>query len=341
MNIFITGINGFIGSNLARILTEKGQAVSGSIRRMESSGQLKHLNLRLLCGDILDQEFLEASLQNQDIVYHIAALVSDWGHASQFLAINVEGSKNVARAALSNRVKRLVYISSTAVYGLSGFRDATEAKRYNCDGNHYAESKKLAESWLNEFCRQNSLPLTIIQPANVFGPHDLRFFFQFSQALETGFLPYIRQGVALTCPSYVENLAEALWLAGTHPHANRETFIVSDGLEINWRQFIEKICCHLDIKPPGRSVSNSFAQRLASVFELVYKIFKIPTAPPVTRYRIRNFGLDYHFSIAKIKTMLGYSPVISIDEAIQRTVLWYRQYLKEKSHVHQTGRSKI
>ncbi len=330
MNIFITGVNGFIGSNLARYLVEKEQIVSGSTRR-ENNHSLNN-GTRLFKGDIQEKSLLDACFKNQDIVYHVAAHVSDWGNESQFTSVNVEGTKNVARAVLKNNVKKLVYVSSTAVYGIIGFRDCTEVSSYNCDGSLYAHSKMQAEVWLLNFSRRNNISMVIVQPANVFGPGDCRFFFSFVRVLDKGMLSYIENGAALTCPTYVENLTEALWLAGTHPNAVGEKFIISDGLEINWRRFIEKICTELDITPPRRSVSYSFAYKLASALELIYKFFKIPTAPPLTRYRIRNFGLDYHFSIDKIKNVLGYSPSIPIDEAIRRTALWYRQYLKEKKN---------
>lgn len=332
MNIFITGINGFIGSNLARFLLEKGHTVSGSVRTAGNLSSLSGLKSRLVTGDISDSRFLDSCFKNQDIVYHVAAYASDWGKKSQFISVNVEGTKNVAHAALKNNVRRLVYISSTAVYGITGFRDCTEVSSYNCDGSFYAVSKIRAEQWLRDFAQEHNISIVIVQPANVFGPGDKKFFLTFARALEKGTLSFIENGAALTCPTYVENLAGALWLVGTNPKANGETFIISDGLEINWRQFIEKICSNLNIKTPRRSVSYSFAFRLASAFEMVYKICGSPNAPPFTRYRIRNFGLDYHFSIDKIRNVLGYSPSISIDEAIHRTSLWYRQYLKEKKN---------
>jgi len=338
MNIFITGINGFIGSTLARFLVDKKLNVSGSFRRKNNRPLLS--TVRLFRGDIREQAFLDASFENQDIVYHVAALVSDWGSESLFTSVNVDGTKNVARAVLKNNVRKMVYVSSTAVYGISGFRNVVETTPYFCDGSYYAYSKMQAEQWLRDFSKEHGISLVIVQPANVFGPGDYRFFYPFARALEKGMLAYIENGAALTCPAYVENLADALWRAGTHPAAIGETFIISDGLGINWRQFIEKICNELELRHLRRSVSYAFAYRLASAYELVYKFFNIPFAPPFTRYRIRNFGLDYHFSIEKIKNALGYSPLISIDEAIRRTAHWYRLSQKENKNAHQTGRGK-
>jgi len=126
MNIFITGINGFIGSSLARHLLQMGYQVSGSVRKTSDLSFLKDLSVDLFAGHIGNESFLEKCLQGQDLIYHVAALASDWGSMSTFYNINVRGTMNVAKAALKAGVSRLVFVSSTAVYGLTGYRNRTE-----------------------------------------------------------------------------------------------------------------------------------------------------------------------------------------------------------------------
>jgi dihydroflavonol-4-reductase len=111
MNIFITGINGFIGSSLARYLLDKGHRVSGSVRKTSDLSFLNDLPVHLFTGDIGDESFLLDCFKDQDIVYHIAALASDWAPLKTFHKINVQGTINAAKAALSCGVKRFVYVS--------------------------------------------------------------------------------------------------------------------------------------------------------------------------------------------------------------------------------------
>ena len=112
-------------------------------------------------------------------------------------------------------------------------------------------------------------------------------------------ITFINGGKAWTCPTYIENLTEALWLAATKEEAIGETFIISDGLKIDWKEFITKICLALGIKPPRISIGYHFAYTLAILTENIFKLFRFRGEPPITRYRIRNAGLDYHFSIEK------------------------------------------
>lgn len=116
-----------------------------------------------------------------------------------------------------------------------------------------------------------------------------------------------------------------------------ETFIITDGLEINWKTYISKICRQLQIPAPRRSVSFETAFQLALWLGSVYSFFKISNPPPITRYRVCNFGRDYHFSIDKAKHVLGYVPAIGIDQAVRRTVAWYHESKRSNLNDNSTG----
>lgn len=331
MNIFITGVNGFIGSSLARYLVEMGHQISGSVRNSSDLSFLDDLKTNIFTGTIDDRDFLDTCFQNQDIIFHVAGLASDWGTKRAYYKTNVIGTINVARAALNAGVKRLVFVSSTAVYGLMGYRHRNEKDPRPTKNFPYAETKRAAEEWLKSFAIENNFPVTIVQPANVFGPNDRTFFIKFADGLKKGMVRFINQGNAWTCPTYIDNLTQALWLAATHKDATGETFIISDGLEINWRQFVEKICREMEVPEPRISLGFRFVYFISSIVELAFRALPVPKEPPINRYRIRNFGIDYHFSIEKAKRVLGFSPRVDIDEAVKRTAQWYKEFREQKT----------
>lgn len=330
MNIFITGINGFIGSSLARYLAAMGHHVSGSVRDSSDLSFLNDVKVNAFTGTIDDREFLSRCFQGQEIIFHVAGLASDWGTRRAYYQTNVIGTMNVAQAAFAVGAKRLVFVSSTAVYGLIGYRHRTEDDPRPRENFPYAETKREAEDWLKSFAIEKNFPVTIVQPANVFGPNDRTFFIKFADGLKKGMVRFINQGHAWTCPTYIENLTHALWLAATHPDAINETFIISDGLEINWRQFVEKICHELEMPVPRISLGFHLVYVISGIIELIYRMLPVPKEPPINRYRIRNFGIDYHFSIEKAQRMLGFAPHVSIDEAVRRTVQWYKEFREKK-----------
>ncbi|MFQ5867478.1 MAG: NAD-dependent epimerase/dehydratase family protein [bacterium] len=328
MKAFITGINGFIGSNLAARLIEEGQEVSGLVRKTSDLSFLEGLKVKLFFGDLSNRALLNKATQGVNVVYHVAGLASDWGPIELFRKINVEGTKNLLESSVKSGVKRFVFISSAAVHGFGGFHNATEDSQKMATIFPYCITKKEAEDLVNRFHRQRGLPTLIIRPGNVFGPKDRTTFVKMAQLLEKGQMVYINRGRALTCPTYIENLVDAVLLAGGRKDTVGETYIITDGLKITWKEYIDKIAEKLGVRRPLFSIPYCLAYSAGGICEAILKLFRSKRPPIITRYRIANAGKNYHFSIEKAKTKLGYQPRVSLDEAIQRTVKWYKSSLK-------------
>jgi len=316
---------------LAARLIEQGQEVSGLVRKTSNLSFLEELRVRLFFGDLSDRALLDIATQGVDVVYHVAGLASDWGPIELFRKINVEGTKNLLESSLKSGVKRFVFISSTAVHGFEGFHNATEESPKMAIIFPYCITKKEAEDLVNRFHRERGLPTLIIRPGNVFGPKDRTTFVKMAELLEKGQMVYINRGRALTCPTYIENLIDAILLAGGRKDTVGETFIITDGLKITWKEYIDKIADELGVRRPLFSIPYSLAYSAAAVAEAILKLFRSKTPPIITRYRIANAGKDYHFSIEKAKTKLGYQPRVSLDEAMKITVKWYTSNSKYRT----------
>jgi dTDP-4-dehydrorhamnose reductase len=113
---FITGINGFIGSNLAKQLIDQGVEVYGLVRKSSDLSFIKGLNLKLFRGDITNPGTLIPEWFNDiDTVFHVAGLAADWGPYGLFYKINVEGARNLAQVCARFDCK-IVHISSDYVF---------------------------------------------------------------------------------------------------------------------------------------------------------------------------------------------------------------------------------
>ena len=118
----------------------------------------------------------------------------------------------------------------------------------------------------------SGLEATAIRPGNVFGPRDHTFIDKYAQALDQGKGGYIGGGRSWTCPAYVENLADAIALACFEPAAAGEAFLATDGLDIDWRTFTEKLADELGVERPRLSVPFWLGYPLAAVMEGAYKV---------------------------------------------------------------------
>ncbi|MCP5102697.1 MAG: hypothetical protein GY950_04925, partial [bacterium] len=106
-----------------------------------------------------------------------------------------------------------------------------------------------------------------------------------------------------------------------------EAFFMTDGLEINWKEFTERLAEALGVKKPTFSIPYGFGYVAALVAEGIFKLFGSKNGPPITRYRVGNGGLDYHFSIGKARKLLNYVPLVDLDTAVKRTADWYLKEL--------------
>ncbi len=321
-SFLITGVNGFIGSHIARRVLEQGRKARGLVRKTSNLDYLKGLDIQLFYGDVSLAETLENAVQGVDIVIHAAGLARDWANYEDFYRVNFQGICNVALAAEKSGVKRLVYISTTAVHGF-GYRDIDESYPMGKNLNDYAATKRMAEEWLTGFARTTKMEVVVLRPGNVYGPDDHTFIDKYLEAIYTGKFCYVNKGRSLTCPVFIDNLVDAVWLACHAKAAAGETFFITDGLEITWKEFTNQLAEALGVKKPRFSIPYGFGYAVAVIAEGIYRLLRKRNGPVITRYRVGNGGLDYHFSIAKAQRLLDYYPRVGLDEAIKRTTRWY------------------
>ncbi len=258
MRFLITGINGFIGSNLARKLIEQDHHVRGLILKGTDESNLEGIadKIEKVYGDITVPETINSLFEGIDVVVHLAARASDWGAEKLFRKINYNGSKNVLNASIEAGVRRFLFMSSLVVHGFDGFQSADESTPYN-PWNAYARSKKDVEDLLNRTIEEGMIEVVIMRPGfNIFGPHDRLGSLELFSRIDKGkSLPCLNKGKSLICYSYVENLADGIILVATHPDA-QGTYIITDGPIITNKEMYEKMFEACDHEPKISSIPS-------------------------------------------------------------------------------------
>ncbi|MBM4063363.1 MAG: NAD-dependent epimerase/dehydratase family protein [Planctomycetes bacterium] len=322
--VLVTGANGFIGSHAAAAFAAAGYRVRGLVRRNSDRSFLAGLAVEPCHGDLADRASLAAALPGVDLVVHVAGFASDWGPWQRFHTINVRGTQHLAECALAAGVRRFVHVSSASLHGFAGRRHMTEQSPMPVSRYPYVESKRQAELWLWQYAATSGLPVVAVRPGNVWGPRDHTFLQKYVAAIRKGQGGYIGGGRAWTCPVYVENLTALLLRVAEHPAAVGEAFLATDGLDIDWRTFTEKLCEAGGLPKPRLSLPYWLGMAVATLLEGAFKLVRSKRAPLLTRYRIQNGGRDYHFSMQKARERLGFVPPVSLDEGMRRTAAWLR-----------------
>ena len=172
----VVGGTGFIGSNIALRLVERGWKVtilerSGSSRVLLEGGPFDFVQ-----GDVLEPATLQPALEGIDVVFNAAGVVDYWRQGEEYMMrVNVEGARNIFQACLDAGTERVLHVSSTAAMGIHPNKIIDETYTFNVEPADfiYGYSKYLAEQEAYKFL-ERGLPVVIVNPTTVIGPRDIR-----------------------------------------------------------------------------------------------------------------------------------------------------------------------
>jgi nucleoside-diphosphate-sugar epimerase len=320
MKVLVTGATGFVGGHLVKRLINDGHSVRALVRR---GRDLKGFNGRveIVYGDITDPHSLGDATRDIDMVYHSAALVREAGVPdSLFWKINVEGTRNLLEASHKHGIKRFIHISTCGVHGDVRNPPATEDSPFNPE-DIYQKTKIESERLVMDF-RRKGLPAVIIRPAGIYGPGDTRLLKLFKLIKGRKFI-MVGDGKTLFHLVYIDDLIDALILAGQVPDAEGEAFLIAGERYLSLNELTKIIADFFGVLQRKIHLPVLPIRLLAIAMEFTFKPLRIE--PPLFRRRVDFFTKNRAFDISKAKRILGYRPGVDIEEGVRLTVDWYKR----------------
>jgi len=307
----VTGGGGFIGSNMVRFLLAKGQKV----RVLDNFETGKHENLtevkagiELIEGDIRDASAVKRAVDGADVVYHLAALGSvprSMKDPATTHDVNVNGTFNVLMACRDAKVRRIVFASSSSVYGQSPVLPQHEDLPL-APISPYGATKAIAEIYLRSFYVTYALQSVCLRYYNVFGPRQdptsqyAAAIPLFVSALMRNQSPKIfDDGEQSRGFTYIENVLNANWLAANakETHGEAVNISTSDAVTVNTVvKTISKLLGKENIKP-------------------VYA----PPRPGDIKHSLAD--------VKRAKELIGYEPLVTFEQGIAKAINWYKENL--------------
>ncbi|MBV5329604.1 MAG: SDR family oxidoreductase [Chlorobium sp.] len=311
--ILITGASGFVGQALAAELAEQ-KPVRISVRASLPGETLPRTEV-VRAQLSPDQDWSDA-LVGVSAVVHCAARVHVMNERfsdplAEFRRVNVDGTLHLARQAAAVGVKRFVFLSSIKVNGeQTQVCEPFTAEQQPNPGDPYGVSKMEAEEGLHALARETGMEVVIIRPPLVYGPGVKANFLTMMRWLKLGF-PLPLGAVTGNKRSLValDNLVNLIVTCLDHPAAANQTFLVSDGESLSTATLLRRM---------GEALGRP--ARLIPVPVALLKLGAGLVGKPGVAQRLCG---SLEIDISKTRELLGWKPLITVDEGLRRTASGY------------------
>lgn len=314
MRILVTGGSGFLGINLVRYLLSCGYAVS-SIDLLPFDYEDCKDKITAVIGDIRDRAAMDRVTQGCDQVIHCAAALPLYT-TEEIMTTDVDGTRNVLDAAIAAGAKRVIHISSTAVYGVPDHHPLYEHDTLIGVGP-YGEAKILAEKECVK-ARAKGLVVPIIRPKSFVGPERLGIF-----AL---LYDWAKDGKNFPLPGGGDNLYQLLDVEDLcvmiESVMTKDAALVNDVFNIGAKEFgtvRQDFQAVLDAAGKGKRIIG-FPEGPMNVALATLRMLRLS---PVYKWAYGTVAKESFVSIEKAEHVLGYKPKYSNKQALLRNYTWY------------------
>lgn len=322
MKTIITGATGFIGNRLVEKLCTGENTIHALCRSTSDKSRLTHPHIKIFNGDILDKSSIEEAMQGCENVYHLAAYARNWAKNPEvFFEYNTNGLKNILDSALKLNIKRVLFTSSSVVFGNSNGAPADENNPRSLPPlTTYEASKLKAEDIINEYLNKG-LEIVTVYPTRLFGPGvlaesnsvtmmiDLYLKGKWRMILGNGetsgnyaFIDDVADGMINAMK--LSKSGERYILGGENLSFNKLFSLVAEKSEKNYRMI---------------HIPKSLALKFSKIEEARTKISK--HYPLITPGWVKTFCLNWDFTNEKAIKEINYK-ITPFKKALEITLSW-------------------
>ena len=306
MKIVVTGGAGFIGSSVSQLLKKDHKVTIFDYKKPTDE------SCEFIQGDIKDYKIVTDSIKDFDIVVHLAAtlgVVNTEANPVLTLDTNMGGTKNVLEACRINKIKKIIFSSSSEVYG-EPLRIPMEEKDKPIPITTYGISKFASEEYIKAYSRNYGLHYTIFRLFNVYGDE---------------------QSTDWVLPEFVSKAIK-----------NQDVIIHGDGSQVRAFCYVSDVSNAFSLalnKANGEIINVGNNNEPISIKELAYKIIRLAKSKSEVKFipfekskRNRNEIMVRIPNIDKAKKLLDYQPKVSLDEGISKVIKKRLNYIAESQY---------
>lgn len=308
-DLLVTGASGFVGRALCDSLAASGRALRKAMRRPPAGA-----SDAIAIGDIGPDTNWNAALKNVRCVVHLAARThvlreSTADPLSEYRRVNVLGTERLAREAVANGVRRIVFLSSVKVNG-----ERTSTRPYTEDDvphpeDAYGVTKLEAEETLARFAAKGKLEIVVLRPPLIYGPGVKGNFLRLMDIVTRGIPLPLGSVVNRRSLIYVGNLVDAIVYAMDASRAAGRTYLVSDGEDMSTPELVRGMAGALGVAPRLFPFPPLLLQAAGALLGRGGEISRLTGSLQVDSTRMRR--------------ELGWTPRLRFDQGMAETARWY------------------
>lgn len=317
MNILITGAAGFIGSHISEYFIEKGNRVIGidnyddfypaHFKDSNISGLIKSPEFQFYKSDLRDEKTIDSifAKENIGLVIHLAAKAGvrpSIENITEYYDVNVNGSISLLETMRKYSVKKMLFASSSSVYGNNPKVPFSESDRVDDPISPYASTKKSGELLCHVYTHLYGFDITCLRFFTVFGPRqrpDLAIH-KFTRLIDLGKpIPFFGDGNTARDYTYIDDIVNGISCAANHMS--------------------------------GYKIYNLGESRTITLKQLVESIEKAVGKPAIlNKLPLQQGDVKITYAdISKAKSEIGYQPKFDLETGINNFVKWYQHHKSE------------
>ena len=311
MRITLIGASGFVGTRLIDLLRNEHE-----LRNIDLETSHFFPGLTVF-GDVRDPEQMDSLLADTDMVVLLAAKHrDDVTPTSLYYQTNVNGMRNVLNAMERNGVKRLLFFSSVAIYGLN--KDNPDESFTADPFNHYGKTKWQAETEAQEWYKTHpDWNIDIIRPTVIFGERNRGNVFNLLHQLSKGYFINVGKGTNVKSMAYVGNVVAFVKYLIDNVTSGYNVFNYVDKPDLDMNQLTELVCKTLGKKNPSIRLPYWLGMAGGYIFDAIAFIFRIK--PTISSVRVKKFCSTTQYDSTKAHNT-GFVPPYTLSEGLTRTL---------------------
>lgn len=342
MRILVTGAGGFVGGRLVEVLALSGHTmVRGLVRRWSSCTNIGRFPIEIVQADLLNEREICSAIEGVNCIVHCA-----YGPKG----VTVKGTHNLLNACLNENIQKIIYLSTTAVYGSAvGIID----EKHVCKriGNEYADSKLEAEHLCNEYIHKG-LPVCILRLPIVYGPFSRNWTINIARMLLRGHIHLIEEIDNGKCNLlYIDDLLTAICICLKSDMANGNIFNINGKEIVSWNQYFKlfnEILGFAPLKESSLKHARMFAYSTKPVrafgkylrenhldvlrkiaekvgfFDRIMRSSEEKVRDSFCTADLEMFERDVVYSSSKAEHLLGFQPKTTLAEGLSASAAWLK-----------------